>query len=211
MRVGVNTGTAGAKSGTASLTLTSDGTGTSGLAALGLGTQQVAVSGKVYAPAVAQVNTPAVDFGIVRVGDAVARNVEVRNAASGALTDTLRATLGIAAAPFSAGGTASAITAGQVDSNSLQVSLDTRTAGSFAGTAALAFTSQNAEMANLILAGASVSLAAQVNPVATAALRRLDGGGSFTAGLNSYAPCRCVRCTRWRLERLTVGRGGASG
>ena len=186
--VGVNTATAGAKSGTATVTLASDGTGTTGLAALALGTQQVSVSGKVYAPAVAQAQTTLVDFGIVRVGDTVAtRPVVVGNAATGALTDTLRATLGDAPAPFTAAGTASAVAAGQVDGGSLSVGLmSTASAGVFNGAAQIGFASQNPEMAELALAGAAVVLQAQVNNLAAARLSLVAGAGSFSGSAGRY-------------------------
>ena len=187
LRVGVNTATAGAKSGTATVTLASDGTGTSGLAALALGTQQVAVSGKVYAPAVAQAQTTLVNFGIVRVGDTVAtRPVVVGNAATGALTDTLRATLGGAPAPFTAAGTASAVAAGQVDGSSLSVALNTGSAGVFSGAAQIGFASQNPDMADLALAGAAVALQAQVNHLAAAELSLVSGAGSFSGSAGRY-------------------------
>jgi hypothetical protein len=46
--VGLDTSSAGARSGTATLTLASDGTGSSGLGTFGLGTQTVTVNGSVY-------------------------------------------------------------------------------------------------------------------------------------------------------------------
>ena len=187
LRIRADTATAGFKNGTATVTLASDGTGTSGLSLLALGTQQVAVSGKVYAPAVAQAQTTLVDFGIVRVGDTVAtRPVVVGNAATGALTDTLRATLGGAPAPFTAAGTASAVAAGQVDGSSLSVALDTGSAGVFSGAAQIGFRSQNPDMADLALAGAAVALRAQVNHLAAAELSLVSGAGSFSGSAGRY-------------------------
>ena len=187
LRIRADTAIAGVKNGTATVTLASDGTGTSGLSLLALGTQQVAVSGKVYAPAVAQAQTTLVDFGIVRVGDTVAtRPVVVGNAATGALTDTLRATLGGAPAPFTAAGTASAVAAGQVDGSSLSVALDTGSAGVFSGAAQIGFASQNPDMADLALAGAAVALRAQVNHLAAAELSLVSGAGSFSGSAGRY-------------------------
>mgnify|MGYP002149024579 CR=1 FL=1 len=48
------------------------GQGHEGAADLGVGTGSVSLTGRVYAPAVLQVNTPTVDFGIVHRGDVVA-------------------------------------------------------------------------------------------------------------------------------------------
>jgi hypothetical protein len=185
--VGVNTATAGAKTGTATVTLASDGAGTSGFSAFGLGTQQVSVSGNVYASAVATLNTPTVDFGIVRVGDVVAaRNVSVSNTTSGALTDTLRATLSGGGVPFSASGTAAAVAAGGTDAGSLSVTLDTSAAGVFSQSANVAFTSQNAEMADLALGNGTVGLLAQVNNLAAGSFAKASGNGSFSGGGVSY-------------------------
>lgn len=71
MSVGVDTTTAGNKTGSVQLALQSNGLGTSGLGLTTLAPQTIAVNGKVYASAVAQVNTPVVDFGVVRRGDLV--------------------------------------------------------------------------------------------------------------------------------------------
>ena len=54
----MDTSTAGAKSGTATIALASDGTGTSGFSALGIGSQTVNVSGDVYRLAAASAHTP---------------------------------------------------------------------------------------------------------------------------------------------------------
>jgi len=185
--VGINTSSSGAKSGTATLTLASDGSGTSGFAPLGLGTQVVNITGNVYAPAVAQLNTTALNFGIVRVGDVVtARNVSVSNTAAGALTDTLRASIGGAAAPFSASGTAATVVAGGTNASNLTVGLNTASAGAFNGSAAVSFTSQNAEMTDLALASAEVALTAQVNNLAAGGLAKTSGAGSFSGGAANY-------------------------
>ena len=185
--VGVNTATAGAKTGTATMTLASDGAGTSGFSAFALGTQQVSVSGNVYASAIATLNTPTVNFGIVRVGDVVAaRTVSVSNTASGDLTDTLRATLSGGGTPFNAGGTAVAVAAGGTDAVNLNVHLDTSAAGVFNQSANVAFTSQNAEMADLALGNGTVDLVAQVNNLAAGAFAKTGGNGSFSGGATRY-------------------------
>ena len=190
MSVGVDTATSGVKTGTATLAYESAGAvngASNGLGVLAVGTQVVTVNGNVYAPAVAQLNTAAVNFGVVRVGDAVgASAVSVSNTASGALTDTLRATLSGGASPFSTGGTAAAVAAGGTNASSLSVALNTATAGLFNSSALVTFTSQNPEMADLALGTATVSLSATVNNLAASTLARTGGAGTFGGGLLSY-------------------------
>ena len=189
MSVGLDTSTSGAKSGTATLAYATAGAvaGVSnGLGVAPAGTQAITVSGNVYAPAIAQLNTPAVNFGIVRVGDAVApRSVSVSNTASGALTDTLRASLSGGASPFTASGTAASVAAGGSNGSSLSVALDTATAGVYGSSGSVAFTSQNPEMADLPLVASSVAFTATVNNLAATTLSHA-GAGSFSGGLLSY-------------------------
>jgi hypothetical protein len=112
--------------------------------------------------------------------------------------DTLHATLSGGGAPFSAGGSA-ALAAGAGSGNALQVGLDTSQAGIFAGSADLAFSSRNPDLPDLGLAGATVSLAAQVNRLAAPALAQTAGAGSspaaaaptrWTSGRSPPAPAR---------------------
>jgi hypothetical protein len=180
--VGLDTSSAGARSGTASVALTSTGAGTSGLGDLALSSQTINVSGNVYTPAVAQLNTNAIDFGIVRVGDVVgARNVSVTNAAAVAPpNDTLAASFGVVASPFAGSGSAAGLGAGQSNSpGSMTVGLSTAAAGVFNGTAAVDFLSQNPDMADLALGSESILLSAQVNNLANPAFGFVSGAGSL--------------------------------
>jgi len=70
IHVALDTGAAGSFTGTQALNFVSTGAGTTGAPDLGVGTGSVSLTGKVYTPAVAQQNTPSVNFGIVHVGDA---------------------------------------------------------------------------------------------------------------------------------------------
>jgi hypothetical protein len=63
-----NTGTAGAKSGTVTVALTSDGTGTSGLGLTSLSSQTISVTGAVYNLAAANTITTPVTLTNVHVG-----------------------------------------------------------------------------------------------------------------------------------------------
>jgi hypothetical protein len=183
--VGVNTATAGAKTGSVLLNLATDGTGTSGFGADGIGTQNVTVSGNVYAPAVASV-APSVAIGIVHVGDTVVRNIGFANTAAVAgLNDSLHASASGGGSPFSASGSGSAL-AGQANGSSLQVTLDTTSAGIFNGSAAVTLASRNGEMTDLDLGSVDVALSAQVNNFAVAALAQTGGAGSFSGGGTVY-------------------------
>jgi hypothetical protein len=177
LRVGLNTTTAGnftgANAGSATINLVSDASNVGNCAPncqLNLAPQSVSVQGKVYAPAVGQLDTAALDFGIVRVGDTVAaRNVVVTNAAAvTALNDTLRADLSGVGSPFSSSQSVAQI--GAQASGSIVVGLATASAGVFNQTGTVSFLSQNPDMAD-VSAGAngSVQIKAQVNNLANAA------------------------------------------
>jgi len=183
LRVGLNTATAGnytgANAGSATISLVSDASNIGNCAPncqLNLASQSVSVQGKVYAPAVGQLATTTVDFGIVRVGDNVAaRNVVVNNtAATTALNDTLRADLSGIVGPFSSSQSVAQI--GAQSAGNIVVGLGTSQAGVFNQTGAVSFLSQNADMADVSAgANASVQLMAQVNSLANAAFD-LDAG-----------------------------------
>ena len=80
LTVGIDTGSAGHKVGTATLSLASDGAGTSGFSALSLTAQTINVSGDVYRLAAANV-IGAVQFGNVHVGDVVSQALNLTNTA----------------------------------------------------------------------------------------------------------------------------------
>ena len=190
LSVGLDTSTSGAKAGSVTVAYATAGAvaGVSnGLGVAPAGTQTINVSGNVYAPAVVQLNTTTVNFGTVRVGDAVTpRTVSVSNGASGALTDTLRATLAGGAAPFSPAGTATGIAAGFSNNSSLTVGLNTGAAGVFNSNGTVTFTSQNPEMADLGLGTANVGLQATVNNIAAPLLAKTSGSGSFSGAGTRY-------------------------
>ena len=191
LQVGMNTGTAGAINGTATIAFVSDATnqGCTVSCQLGLASQTVEVNAKVYAPAVAQLNTSNVSFGIVRIGDAVAaQNVSVTNsAAAAALNDTLAATMAAVTGPFNGSGGATGLGAGGSNApGSISVGLDTSAAGIFNGTASVAFASQNPDMADLLLASQIVALSGQVNDIAEALFFKTSGAGTLTRAGNEF-------------------------
>ena len=184
--VGVNTTTAGAKSGTVTLAYVSDGTGTSGLGQTNLSGQTLNVSGNVYQAASAATVAP-VNFGIVHVGDTATRNVTVTNsAATVALNDTLQAAMAGSGGGFTASGGFSGLGAQSSNSTGLSVALNTATAGARNGSASVSFSSHNAEMADLDLGSQTVGFSAQVNNYAQAGLSKTSGAGSFSGSGSVY-------------------------
>ncbi|MDP1691248.1 MAG: choice-of-anchor D domain-containing protein, partial [Burkholderiaceae bacterium] len=183
--VSLSTAAAGSFGGTVNVALVSNGAGSSGFGDLAIGSASVAVNGNVYTPAVAQLNTPTISFGIVHVGDVVAaRNVSVTNAATPtALNDGLSASLGGASGPFLASGSVAAVTAGATEAVSLRVGLSTASAGIFSGSATASFASHNAEMADAALAPGTVTLTGQVNYFAELAVGKLAGAGALALAL----------------------------
>ena len=84
LHVGIDTSSAGAKGGSATIALVSDGTGTSGLGTTNLTSQTVNVSGDVYRLATGSASVVPVDLGAFRVGGSApaAKNLSVTNTAA---------------------------------------------------------------------------------------------------------------------------------
>jgi hypothetical protein len=196
--VALNTAVAGSVAATTTVNFVSSGSGTTGAADAALPSQSVALTGRVYTPAVAQANTTIIDFGIVHRGDTVAeRAISVTNAAAAsALNDTLQASLGGAPAGFTTAGSVAGLAAGATDAGSLRIGLDTANAGVFGGNANVAFASHDADLVDLALAGATVALHGQVNNFAEASLTKTGGGTLIRTG-NTYT-----------LDFGTLARGG---
>jgi hypothetical protein len=199
-----STAAAGLTAGTVTLNMISTGAGTTGAPDESLGTQNVTVNGKVYTPAVAQLVTTAVNFGIVRVGDVVGtQSVSVKNAAAAtALNDTLAASMGTVSSPFNGSGSVSGLGAGQSGSGTLIVGLATGNAGDFNGTASVGFASQNPDMSDLDLGSLAVTLSGQVNNIANPVFSKTGGAGSFG--------CSALVCTL-DFGNLFVDSGSTAG
>jgi hypothetical protein len=136
-----NTSTAGSYSGTATLTLTSDGKGIDNRTTTAIGTQTVNLTGAVYAYAAAHFTSTSItlanqhvganDFTVLTLGNTAAANGYSENldaafaAASGSATDS---------------GSANGIAAG-ASSNGLHVGLTTTGAGAESGTTQIVLTS----------------------------------------------------------------------
>jgi len=175
--VSFNAATAGNYSGQATIALASNGT-VSNLENTALTDGQVNLSGRVYAAAVANLSLPAVDFGIVHVGDTVSnQSVTLSNTASGSLTDNLSGQYNNTAAPFNLSGNLDNIAAG--NSANLNIALNTSTAGIYSNNTTLSLVSRNAEMADLALADQTLGLSAQVNNYANPELLLTSGNVGF--------------------------------
>lgn len=181
----VDTSTAGVKTGTLALDFTSDGAGTSGLSAIGIGGASASIEAQIFAAAVADVAPTAIDFGVVRVGDSVAaQHITILNGAAGALTDTLVTDAGGAPAGFSTGSTPGPLAAG--DSGTIAVMIDTATAGSFGGDLALGFVSRNPVLSDLALGSVDVALTGTVNNLANPVFTRFGSALAFDDMLGGY-------------------------
>lgn len=189
LSVGLETAVAGSFGGALALDFVSSGAGTTGAADVGVGSGSVALSGRVYEAAQAQLDTPTIDFGTLRVGDTVTPEaIALRNAAPVAgLNDTLSADFAdLPAGPFAAAGApVSGLAAGE-SASSLAVGLDTSTAGVFGGTASVGFASSNPEMADLDLGSETLTLAAQVNNLVNPVFTAGAGTGSLSGGGTAF-------------------------
>ncbi|MCP4286726.1 MAG: choice-of-anchor D domain-containing protein, partial [Gammaproteobacteria bacterium] len=154
--VGVDTSTAGAKSGTASIGLVSDGSGTSGLGQTAMAGQTVNVSGGVYRLAEATIDNPLdFAFGNIHVGDTVNQAVSITNTAvSDVYSEKLNASFGGTsdARITTNGGSFNQLAAGATDS-SMEVGVDTSAAGIIGGTATLNFASDGTGTSGLGITG----------------------------------------------------------
>ena len=140
MTVGIDTTTAGAKSGTATLNYVSNGTGSSGLGNTAVGSQSVNVTGNVYNMAVGSVAPNPIAFGNVHVGDAASQVLTVSNTvAAGAFSEALNASFSGSSGSASGSGSISNIAAGANNASALQVGLNTGTAGAKTGSVTVAY------------------------------------------------------------------------
>ena len=175
LSVGISTANAGAINGLATLSFVSDASNIGGCAPnceMVLPDQQVAVTGAVYRVADPSLNTTAIDL-VARRGETVSQTISVTNVSPDAFTEALDATLGATPAGFVAAGSLTGLGAGQTDATSLSVALNTSSAGSFAGSVDVAFTSSGVGTtgaADLALGSGSVSLNGRVYEAAAASV-----------------------------------------
>lgn len=187
LAVGINTATAGNKSGTATITLASDGTGSSGNGQTPLPSQTVNVTGSVFRLASTSAHTPEpVNFGILHVGDPMpSQLLTLTNlAANDGFSERLNATIGTATGDATTNsGSFNGLVPGGTNNTSLSVGIDTSSAGNKSGTATIALTSNGAGTSGLVdtaLASQVVNVSATVNNFAVADIVKLSGNGTFT-------------------------------
>ncbi len=163
--VGINTATAGNKSGTATIGFVSDGAGTSGLGQTTLASQNVNVNGDVFRVAQPTLNTGSINLAS-RVGGNTSQAISVTNSApADGFSEGLKASPGTAPTGFTTSGSIANLAAGATSNSALQVGLVTSAAGSFAGSVGVNLTSTGAGtsgLADLALAGQSVSVTGKV-------------------------------------------------
>jgi hypothetical protein len=179
LKVGMSTGTSGSFTGTQTVNFTSNGM-IDGAAAASVGTGTVNLTGNVYTTAVANVAPTTVSFGIVHVGDAVGTQaLTVTNAAAGALNDVLTGGFASVTGPFTGSGSLSGLAAGSTDSSTLQLGMNTSTAGTYSGTATLGLLSHDGVLSDVAAVNGSteVDLSGQVNYHATPTFE-LSGSGN---------------------------------
>ncbi|WP_158932493.1 choice-of-anchor D domain-containing protein [Acidisphaera sp. S103] len=191
LTIGLNSGTAGVQSGSATVTLTSDGAGIDTLGTTALTAQTITVEGTLYNYATASAVSPnPVNFGIVHVGATVSEALSISNTGSaGSFTETLDGSVGSATGSVTAGGSFSGLAASATNTSALSVGVNTATAGTISGTATIKLTSDGTGIDTLgttALTSQTVTVDAIVNNYATAVVEDLSGGGVLTQTGTTY-------------------------
>ena len=175
MSVGVDTAAAGTRSGTVTVGYVSDGTGTSGLGLIGVGSQVINVSGNVYQVAQPTAVAPnPVTLANQRVGGTLTQALTISNtsAAPAGFQEGLNASFSGTTGTATAGGVITNLAQGATNSATLQVGVDTSSAGARSGTANLALASNGAisGLTNLALPSQTVTVSGNVYQVAAGAV-----------------------------------------
>ncbi len=185
--VTVNTGTAGTLAGQVTLDLVSDGTNVDNLGTVDLGTQTVAVTGKIYREAAASIGTLApivIHAGQTANASLVLGNTAAADGYSEDLIGTAVSTSAGIAATASATGDILAGSAGTIGLSFLSA-----TAGAFAGSVSVDLVSDGTPIDGLgtvDLGTRTVGVTASVYNYATAAVTRIGSAGALSGSGNSY-------------------------
>jgi len=181
LNVGVDTTSAGNKSGTATIGLVSNGSGTSGLGNTTLASQTINVSGDVYRLASGS-TTGTVSFGGTHVGDLVSQTLTVSNTATtDGYSEKLDASFGTATGGITNSGAANLIVAGS-DSSAMSVGIDTTTAGAKSGNVDVNFNSNGTGTSGLATISSgfqNVSVSGDVYNYANVGLQHVSGGSAW--------------------------------
>ena len=189
--VGLDTSADGNKSGTATITLTSDGTVVDRLGTTAIGRQTVNINGAVYNYATASAAAPdPVNFGIVHVGDTISQTLTISNLATAdGFSENLDGSIGGATGGVVANGSFTGLAALKTDTTDLSVGVNTSLAGTISGMATITLQSDGAGIDTLgttVLTARTVIVDATVNNYATAAIEELSGGGTFDQSGMTY-------------------------
>jgi hypothetical protein len=150
MGVTLSTATSGAKTGTVKVNYVSNGTGTSGLASVTAGSQDVTVNGNVFQAAAGTLNSTPLNFGTVQVGQSVSKTLSVSNNATGAagFVEDLNAAFGAKSGTgtnlFTGTGAISGLLAGTTNTTGMTVNVNTAAAGAINGSIHVNYTSAGA-------------------------------------------------------------------
>jgi hypothetical protein len=192
LTVGLTSAQDGVRSGSAALTLKSDGTGVDVLGTHTLTTQTIGLTGTLYNYATAS-TVAAVNFGNHHVGDTLGQALSIINTGTAdGFTEALDASIGGVSAGITAKGTFTSLGASGTNSTSLTIGLTSATTGKQSGTAVISLTSDGAGIDNLgtkaltsqtIAATATVfALAAPILSAGTVNLGAARIGGTLNTG-----------------------------
>ncbi len=193
--VGIDTTTAGAKSGSIAVNLVSNGLGTSGLGTTPIATQLISASGTVYRLAAPSGHSPEpVNLGVVHVGESFGtQSLTISNtAANDGYSEKLDVGFGPVTGAATASGSVFLLAPQATDSSSLSVGLGgnahTGVPGAVTGSTYLAQISDGFGTSGLLTAiGAQgVSVTGQVNYFAQPQFTKSGGAGTLTGGGGAY-------------------------
>ena len=183
--VGLDTSSAGAKTGAVTLGFATDGADTDGNPASALASQTVSITGAVYREAAASVTAPT--NVIMHVSDGGGTETEALTVANTDPTDgysenlLASATGAVTGALLSGSGATADVVAGGTTSTSLTVSFSTANAGTVSGTAAVALISDGTGVDGLGMTSVgttAVQVSVTIDNYATAAIQQTGGAGS---------------------------------
>ena len=182
--VSLGTGTAGAFNNAVAISNTSIPVAGSGFSDFALAGQSVAVSGNVYAPAVANLSSTTVAFGPVRQGStSPMQSLTLTNVSVGSLSDSLLSSAGAQPAGVTAT-TPGALAQGQ--QGAVVFALNTANAGQLSGTGSLNFTSHDSQLSDLALPSQTVDFTGTVTQLAQTLVTKNSGVGVLTGSGNTY-------------------------
>jgi hypothetical protein len=149
LTVGLTSAQDGVRSGSAALTLKSDGTGVDVLGTHTLTTQTIGLTGTLYNYATAS-TVAAVNFGNRHVGDTLSQALSIINTGTAdGFTEALDASIGGASTGITANGTFTGLGASVTNGTSLTIGLTSATTGKHSGTAVISLTSDGTGIDNL--------------------------------------------------------------